>query len=93
MRRTQIYLREDQEEILQQIGRSTGTSLSQLIRDAIDKSFGPATDEIRRKKVIEASSDLWSTRRFSGSEYVEALRSGPEWSQRVHGLGRDKDEV
>ena len=62
MHRTQIYISEEQKQALDDVARTTGTSLSQLIRDAIDKYVSQARGHERLKLLREARGS-WADRK------------------------------
>lgn len=85
MSRTQVYLGEDELELLERASRDTGASRSELIRRAVRATFGEqASDE--RLRALKASAGSWQGRRASGAEHVDALRSG-DLNERLAQLG------
>jgi Arc/MetJ-type ribon-helix-helix transcriptional regulator len=85
MGRTQIYLGEDELELLEQASRETGASRSELVRRAVRASFGrQGKDE--RLDALRASAGSWRGRRRSGAEYVDAMRGG-DLNERLARLG------
>lgn len=75
MSRTQVYLGEDELELLERASRDTGASRSELIRRAVRATFGEQGKD-ERLRALKASAGSWRGRRASGAEYVETLRSG-----------------
>ncbi len=73
MGRTQIYLGEEEIELLERVARATGASRSELIRRAIRSTFGDKT-RAERIQGLEASAGSWRGRRFTGSTYVDEIR-------------------
>ena len=73
MGRTQVYLGSEELELLARVARATGASRSELIRQAVRRTFGERTtaDKLR---ALDASAGSWGARRFTGAEYVEAAR-------------------
>jgi hypothetical protein len=73
--RTQITLNDEQYERLLQESRRTGLALAELVRRAIDHSYGsmPAADLMRS---LDDSFGSWGNRSFDGQSYVEELRRG-----------------
>jgi Ribbon-helix-helix protein, copG family len=71
--RTQIYLGDDELELLGRAARATGASRSELIRRAIRNTFGEKT-RAERLRALEASAGAFRGRRMTGAEYVDALR-------------------
>lgn len=85
MGRTQVYLGEDELELLDRASQETGASRSELIRRAVRSTFGrQGRDE--RLNGLRASAGSWRGRRRSGAEYVEAMRSG-DLNERLTRLG------
>lgn len=85
MGRTQIYLGEDELELLERASRETGASRSELVRRAVRASFGrQGKDE--RLDALRASAGSWRGRRRSGAEYVDAMRGG-DLNERLTRLG------
>lgn len=71
--RTQIYLGEDELELLDRVAAATGASRSELIRRAIRHTFG-VTTKTERLRALDASAGAFRGRRMTGEEYVDALR-------------------
>jgi Arc/MetJ-type ribon-helix-helix transcriptional regulator len=71
--RTQVYLGDDELELLDRVGRATGASRSELIRRAVRSTFGEKS-KAERLQALDASAGSWRGRRQSGAEYVDALR-------------------
>jgi Arc/MetJ-type ribon-helix-helix transcriptional regulator len=75
MGRTQVYLGEDELDLLERASRDTGASRSELIRRAVRTTFGEH-DKVERLRALEASAGSWRARRTTGAEYVDAIRHG-----------------
>jgi Arc/MetJ-type ribon-helix-helix transcriptional regulator len=73
MGRTQVYLGEEELELLDRLARSTGASRSELIRRAVRSTFGERSKD-DKLRALDASAGSWAGRRFTGSEYVDAIR-------------------
>jgi Arc/MetJ-type ribon-helix-helix transcriptional regulator len=85
MSRTQVYLGEDELELLDRATRETGASRSELVRRAVRATFGrQGKDE--RLGALRASAGSWKGRRRSGAEYVDAMRGG-DLNERLTRLG------
>jgi Arc/MetJ-type ribon-helix-helix transcriptional regulator len=85
MSRTQIYLGEDELELLDHATRETGASRSELVRRAVRATFGrQGKDE--RLGALHASAGSWRGRRSTGAEYVDAMRGG-DLNERLTRLG------
>lgn len=83
MRRTQIYLSDDEVELLDRAAARTGASRSELIRRAIRERYGD--DWQARLAALRASAGAWADRPFDGAEYVEAVRG--DLNERLERLG------
>lgn len=75
VRRTQIYLSEEEARALDGEARSSGRTRSQLIRDAIDRTYLGARAGRAILNALLRSRGAWQ-RSQSGGEYVERLRAG-----------------
>lgn len=85
MGRTQIYLGEDELEMLEHASQETGASRSELVRRAVRSTFGrQGKDE--RLSGLRASAGSWRGRQRSGAEYVDAIRGG-DLNERLSRLG------
>lgn len=80
MSRTQIYLGPEELELLDDAQRKTGANRSELIRRAIRSAYGGAvrrgTTPEERLANLRAAAGIWADRKFTGEEYVRAIRSG-----------------
>ena len=76
MRRTQIYLSDEQGRALEQRSHAVGRTVSALIRDAIDETYGrrPASSHADRAETARRSAGAWTDRTESGAQYVRRLR-------------------
>ena len=75
MTRTQIYLSEELEAVLEERSKATGLSKSQLIRDAVRASYLQSRDSKRTLNALRASAGKWD-RRVRGKDYVARIRRG-----------------
>ena len=82
--RTQIYLGDDELELLDRVGQATGASRSELIRRAVRAVFGEAT-KAEKLRALDASAGSWQRRRVTGAEYVDAVRG--DLNERLRRLG------
>jgi Arc/MetJ-type ribon-helix-helix transcriptional regulator len=82
--RTQIYLGEEELELLDRVARATGASRSELIRRAVRSAFGERT-KAEKLRALEASAGSWRGRRFTGADYVDTIRG--DLNQRLRRLG------
>jgi ribbon-helix-helix CopG family protein len=84
MGRTQIYLGDEELELLERVSRTTGASRSELIRRAVRSTFGERSNA-DKARVLQESAGSWRGRRESGAEYVDAQRG--DLSARLRRLG------
>jgi hypothetical protein len=84
MGRTQIYLGDEELELLDRVARVTGASRSELVRRAVRNTFGQPT-KADKLEALGASAGSWSGRSFTGSEYVDSVRR--DLSERLDRLG------
>jgi Arc/MetJ-type ribon-helix-helix transcriptional regulator len=84
MGRTQVYLGDEELELLDRAARATGASRSELIRRAVRSTFGEGT-RVERLRALEASAGSWKGRRLTGAEYVDVLRG--DLNERLRRLG------
>ena len=84
MGRTQIYLGDEELELLDRVARATGASRSELIRRAVRTTFGERStaDKVR---ALQDSAGSWRGRRQSGAQYVDARRG--DLNARLRRLG------
>ncbi|MHB8631006.1 MAG: ribbon-helix-helix domain-containing protein [Candidatus Limnocylindria bacterium] len=85
MRRTQIYLTDEEADALKRARRETGLSMSDLVRTAVDEKYllGQLTTA-EKIRAVEESFGAWTGRTETGEQYVERMRSGR--LARLHGL-------
>jgi len=62
MRRTQIYLTEEERDGLDTIAKSTGKKQSELIREAVDRFLDLAQGR-RRAAILNEAAGMWKNRR------------------------------
>jgi len=86
MGRTQVYLGEDELELLDRVAQATGASRSELIRRAIRGTFGEKT-KAERRRALTASAGSWAGRRVTGADYVDAMRG--DLNERLRRFGVD----
>lgn len=84
--RTQIYLSEEELELLDRARRATGASRSELVRRAVRATFG-GSDGGDRLAAVQQAAGLWRDRSFTGAEYVDAIRG--DLNERLRRLGID----
>jgi myosin heavy subunit len=87
MRRTQIYLTEEQGRLLESRSKATGTTVSQLIRTAVDSVYSRrrAMSKAQRVRLARSAAGSWKTFAETGEEYVERIR-GSRRLARLHGV-------
>lgn len=73
MGRTQVYLGEQEQALLDRAAEETGASRSELIRRAIRRTFGEESKEARLE-ALRSSAGSWKRRRFDGAGYVDQVR-------------------
>jgi len=81
--RTQLYLDESIHRRLRVLARKQGRSVSDLVRDALVKTYGAGTDE--RAATLHAIFGLWRDRSDLGEtrEYVRRVRRGTRRARRL----------
>lgn len=84
MGRTQVYLGDEELELLDRVARATGASRSELIRRAVRSTFGEKT-KAEKLQALDASAGSWRGRRFTGAEYVDTIRG--DLDERLRRLG------
>ena len=84
VKRTQIYLGDEELDLLEHEGERTGASQSELIRRAIRRQYGTLDFE-RKRAALRASAGVWKDRPFTGAEYVDMIRG--DFNDRLRKLG------
>lgn len=76
MKRTQLYLQRDMWKVLRARARQQGTSISNLVREAVWEKYGSASG--RRREAMQAVVGLWTDRDDipDSTTYVRRLRKG-----------------
>jgi hypothetical protein len=82
--RTQVYLGSEELELLDRVARLTGASRSELVRRAVRSTFGERT-KADKLRALEASAGSWHGRPFTGTRYVDSIRS--DLNERLNRLG------
>ena len=85
MGRTQVYLGNEELELLDRVGRATGASRSELIRRAVRSAYGQKTAAAKLRS-LDASAGSWSRQGITGAEYVDAIRGDLDERLRRVGL-------
>ena len=73
--RTQITLTDAQYERLRTESARSGLGLAELVRRAVDRSYG-AADRDQVLDVLDDTFGAWSSREQDGEAFVEDLRRG-----------------
>ncbi len=84
MGRTQVYLGDDELELLDRVAQATGASRSELIRRAVRSTYGEKTTA-EKLRALDKSAGSWTGRRPTGADYVDALRG--DLNERLRRLG------
>ena len=85
MARTQVYLGNEELDLLDRVGEQSGATRSELIRRAIRETYGRGN--VRDKlTALEATAGIWRDRAFTGAEYVEQLRGDLDARMKKLGL-------
>jgi hypothetical protein len=76
MKRTQLYLNEDIWKALHVRSRQQGTSISELVRQAVRDKYG--SSPASRRQAMQALVGLWKDRKDlpDSTTYVRRLRKG-----------------
>jgi hypothetical protein len=75
MHRTQISLTDAQYERLRSESASSGHSLAELIRRALDERYGTVS-EADRLKLLDSAFGGWADHEENGTAFVERVRTG-----------------
>lgn len=87
MKRTQIYLTEEEKKAIEKLSDERGTTQSNIIREAIEHYLEEITIEDKRKRLI-AAAGMWKDKKDIPD--VRELREG--WGRRMRRLGLDEDD-
>ena len=76
MRRTQIYLDERQVVELKAAARTSSTTVSEIIRDAIDEKLARADEPDDFERALAGAAGIWARRTDieSADDYVRRVR-------------------
>lgn len=88
IRRRQIYLTDKQGRLLESRSKATGSSISQLIRIAVDIMYSrrPALSRAQRVRLAQSAAGSWKAFPETSEEYVERIRGARRLARR-HGVG------
>ncbi|WP_169253121.1 CopG family transcriptional regulator [Brevibacterium sp. 'Marine'] len=81
MQRTQISLTVEARRLLDNEALRTGRSISALIRDAVENTYGAGRSTDDDYSAIEEAFGAWIDRQEDGEAYVESLRSGDRFNR------------
>ncbi|MBM4435322.1 MAG: ribbon-helix-helix protein, CopG family [Chloroflexi bacterium] len=88
VKRTQIYLSEEQGRYLARRSEETGRTVSELIRAAIDDTYlKHPMDKAERLRIVRATAGAWKDFPYTGAEWVDRIR-GRGRLARLHGIER-----
>lgn len=76
MRRTQVYLSDDESRVLDQEAAATGRTRSDLIRDAIDQCYLRGRAQSEKLSLLMEAFGSWASRDESSEDMEDQLRSG-----------------
>jgi Arc/MetJ-type ribon-helix-helix transcriptional regulator len=88
MSRTQIYLGDEERELLDRQSQLTGASTSELIRRAIRSTYRRELTKEEKLETLRRTAGIWRDRTFTGAEYVDAIRGG-DMNEGLRRLGVD----
>ncbi len=76
MKRTQIYLGDDQAARLRSAARARHRTVSEVIREAIDEKLSRPAEADTLERALKAATGLWSGRTDLGSteDYIRQVR-------------------
>jgi len=72
MRRTQIYIDEKFYRLLKKESKTTGKTMSELIRESIKNRMNRRVEGILKR--TETVYGIWKDRKFNVEEYIRELR-------------------
>ncbi|OGW27201.1 MAG: hypothetical protein A2X59_03245 [Nitrospirae bacterium GWC2_42_7] len=72
MKRIQIYIDEETYENLRRESRRKGVSISEIIRESVQKKMSGKMDKMLR--ATDSVSGLWKDRRFDVDEFIRPAR-------------------
>jgi hypothetical protein len=81
MQRTQISLSDEERRALDVVATRTGRSLSALIRDAVEKTYGSERSTQDDLASMRRAFGSWRSHDLDGAVWVEQRRSGSRLAQ------------
>ncbi len=87
MKRTQIYLTEEEKKAIEKLSDERGTTQSNIIREAIDEYIAKKKDEPGKKSIMDFAG-IWKDKKDIPD--VREMREG--WGRRMKRLGLDPDD-
>lgn len=75
MKRTNIYLSEEEHRLLSERARLENTSMADVVRRILDRELGLAESQPSPVDVIRQSAGLWSDRTEAELEELRAFRN------------------
>lgn len=82
MQRTQISLTDEERRALDAAAARTGRSLSALIRDAVEKVYGPERSTEDDLRAMREAFGSWKNHEPDGATWVDQRRSGSRLAPR-----------
>ena len=74
--RTQITLEDEQYAFLRAEAARTGLGLAELVRRALDATYGPTPGTVDRRRRIDSAFGAWVSRTDDEMEAMASLRPG-----------------
>ena len=74
-RRISLTLTDEQYARLLDESRRSGLGIAELVRRALDRRYGKASNE-KLRQALDASFGVWADREFDGESYAEGMRRG-----------------
>lgn len=81
MKRTQVYLTQNEHKALTALSRSTKKKRSEIIREAIDEHLAKHQKKKSRAQILDEVAGIWKDNDFD----FEGLRKS--WNRRIEDLG------
>ncbi|MDR9418289.1 CopG family transcriptional regulator [Gracilimonas sp.] len=87
MKRTQIYLTEEEKKAIEKLSDERGTTQSNIIREAIDEYVAKEETKSKKKSIMDFAG-IWKDKEDIPD--VREMREG--WGRRMKRLGLDPDD-